>query len=64
MSSIKISNISEPIDLDRMAMAEVRGGWSGLAFIPSSSSSDKYIKPVGIDGESTDDKHQKWIELS
>jgi hypothetical protein len=60
MSSVKISDLSETIDLDRMAMAEVRGGWFGFAFVPSSSSSDKYIKPVGIDGESTDDKHGKW----
>jgi hypothetical protein len=62
MSSLVINDLSESTDLDREALAEVRGGFIFFGF-PSWSTSTDSVKSVafdGIDGESTDDKHGKW----
>ena len=64
MCKLAINDLPETTELDRVGMAEIRGGFIvfGFAGPSTSGSSSKHLKLDGIDGESTDDKHQKWIE--
>jgi hypothetical protein len=63
MSSFPIKDLAETTDLGRMAMADIRGGFISFGFGSPSSRSGS-VKTNGIDGESTDDKHIKWIHVS
>jgi hypothetical protein len=61
MSNIAIKDLAETTDLDRTALAEVRGGFCFGGFFLTYYRGGNSTKEPAIDGESTDAKHRDEI---